>query len=123
MGAREAAARWLNVHFTDKHWAVAGDMGAIGYYSSMNIIDAYCLNSAEYNEPPVNKGPYKFVDFIFSKKPEVILLTSRNKEKFSPKARVWRYLNNDPKFVESYRFVERFSARGYHYWAYTRQPH
>jgi hypothetical protein len=127
--AREELGRYLDRTLTDQQTYLVGDVGLIGYRSHANVIDAFCLNSREYTMPPVSFDPRRFVDWVYDRAPDVLIVESTDARRLAPRTGegpFYRLLVDDPRFKTGYQpsgaKVFGASQDEFQYWLFERRP-
>jgi hypothetical protein len=127
--AREELGIFLDRTLTEKQTYLVGDVGLIGYRSHANVIDAFCLNSRESTAPPVSFDPKRFVDWVYERAPDILIVESRDANRLAPRTEegpFYRLLVDDPRFKTDYQksTAKVFGARNdeFQYWLYERRP-
>lgn len=103
----------------DEAW-VLGDVGAAGYVSRRDIVDAYCLNSPQLLSLPIAGSDERFADWIFETSPGLIALGTKDPRHFQPVAPIWASIRAHPELDRAYRRVGSVDAIGWYYWLYVR---
>jgi hypothetical protein len=128
MHAREELGRYLDRALSPDQTYVIGDTGMVPFMSHANVIDAYCLNTREETLPPVSYDVGRFVDWVYERAPDLLIVHSDNNKVLRPKDYYGFYpaLVRDKRFRERYqeRKPSRFGAAGddFSYWIFERKP-
>jgi hypothetical protein len=124
---RAALGRYLDRTLSPQQSYVLGDDGIAPYLSHANVIDAFCLNSAELTRPPISFDQRRFLDSVFARSPDVIVVHSYPGNRLRPRTEYGFY----PALVADARFAERYEhrrgdpvihAESFDYWIYERRP-
>jgi len=76
MRGRADLGRYLDRALSPEQSYVLGDVGIAPYLSHASVIDAFCLNSAEMTRPPISFDVRRFIDSIFARAPDAIVVHS-----------------------------------------------
>ncbi len=139
MEGRAKLGRYLDEVLSPEQAYVLGDVGIAPYLSHANVIDAFCLNSAELTRPPISFDQGRFIDSIFDTSPDVIVVHSWSPApginpvanevgRPSPARDFYPPLVADPRFRARYQpkrgappFHAPLEGEGYYYAVYEKK--
>ena len=101
--------RWLAREAEPGDWVALGDVGALPYYSGLNVIDLYGLVNPEIARLP---GPALYsqgidAEAILNRRPQYIVLESRTENAFQGLKQVDRKLFLEPRFRKEYVLIQK----------------
>ena len=126
--------RYLERTLTPQQTYVLGDTGIAPYLSHANVIDSFCLNSPELTRPPISYDTRRFIDSIFERAPDVIVMHGYNGSQYSPlndETNFYKTLAGDPRFRARYQrkpgspvfHAHTFAGEAwYSYWIFEKKP-
>ena len=110
--AHISLAYWLNDNAQSDSSVAIGDIGAVGYYCNLKILD---LNGLV--EPAVLEGGYN-VSYIYSRHPDFLVISSISDQYMIPAASIYYPLVEHASFT-NYSFVKVFTfSHSVHLWLY-----
>ena len=81
---RRFLADWVDRRVGSDGRVLAGDCGVLGYFATVRIVDALCLNSWETPRPPIDRDAEAFARWVFQSPPEVLVLSSVRPDRLDP---------------------------------------
>jgi hypothetical protein len=126
MRARADLGRYLDQALSPEQSYLIGDAGIAPYLSHASVIDAFCLNSRELTTAPISFNRSRFIDWVFSRSPELLVVHSESPRRLVPRYEYGFYgaLVADPRFRTLYRQTAApiFGDGDFFYWIYERKP-
>ncbi|PRP92451.1 hypothetical protein ENSA5_48690 [Enhygromyxa salina] len=121
--ARAALGRYLAHELDPGERALLGDVGVAGWTGDAPILDAFCLNTPQFAEPPLRGDPSRAADWILDEqRPRVIVVHSRSAKKIAPRGKIYRELVDRERFKAGWREQRRFNSDSgqFHYVVFRR---
>jgi hypothetical protein len=122
MDARAQLGRYLDRTLSENETYLIGDAGIVPYLSHTKVIDAFCLNSREMTSPEIHFDRQRFLNWVFSQRPEVLVVHSTSATTLRPRREYGFYpaLVRDRRFLRDCKKERVIGAPrdDFQYWAY-----
>jgi hypothetical protein len=125
--ARDDLGHYLERTLSPDQSYLIGDAGLTPYLTHASVIDAFCLNSREMTTAPISFDRKRFIDWVFARSPDRVVVHSSSPWQVVPREEYGFYpaLVADPRFRSLYRQqpgAPVFYGEGFAYWVYERKP-